>query len=86
MNALKEALNRALAASDYQAALACLDQLPRRPSTASQAGEIAEMLRWALQTARVQRAHDATRLTEILRASAYDSAPHPLPHTWQMDA
>lgn len=86
MNTVKEALIRALAAPDYQAALACLDLLPRDPSTAAQAGEIVEMLRSALLTARIQRSHDAARLAEIRRASAYHPASAARLHTWQVDA
>lgn len=86
MNTVKEALSRAVAALDCQAALACLDQLPRHPSTAAQAGEIAEMLRSALLTARIQRSHDAARLAEIQRTFAYHATSSGRPHTWQMDA
>lgn len=86
MNAVKEALCRALATPDYQAALACLNLLPRHPSTAEQAREIAEMLRSALLTARIQRSHDAAHLAEIQRTSAYHSASAATAYTWRMDA
>ncbi len=86
MNAWKQTFIRALAEADYQAARACLEQLPRHPATAAQAGEILELLRLALQSARIQRAHDAARLTEVTRASAYRPAPQAHPRTWQMDA
>ena len=80
-----EQLRQAVVASDFKLAESQLGKLPRAPQSIEEAGEIKQLLTWALQVVRANRAHDASRLADQVRASAYRPRGPETRSTWALD-
>jgi hypothetical protein len=76
----------AVESGDYARAQALLAVLPQNPATLQQVAEIRDLLAWAVQLARANRAHDAARLAELACSSAYRSRHAQSQSTWTIDA
>jgi hypothetical protein len=81
----REQLRQAVAGGDYGRAEALLGKLPRAPQSLEETGEIKQLLTWALQVVRANRAHDAARLAAQARASAYRPRGPETRSTWALD-
>jgi hypothetical protein len=82
---LLEHIGEAVESGDFVRAQALLAQLPHPPATPQEAARIKESLQRALQTVRIQRAHDAARLGQLVRASAYRPRNPESQSTWTLD-
>jgi len=80
-----EELRQAVVAEDYARVQALLAKLPAVPESIGQAADIRDLLIWALQVARVRRAHDADRLVELIRTTAYLPRDSKSQSTWKFD-
>lgn len=82
----QEQLRQAILDGDYVLSAFLFGKLPRTPQSLQEVSDIKQLLTWALQMMRMNRAHDAARLAELIRSSLYQ--PHrPEPHsTWQLSA
>ncbi len=83
---LFEELRKAVAQGDYLGAQTLLPRLPQAPATLEEIGEIRDLLAWALQMARINRAHESARLAELIRSSAYRPRNTERRSTWTLDA
>ena len=81
-----EELRKAVAQGDYASAQRLLPRLPQAPATIEEVDEIREFLDWALQMARIHSTHDAARLAELIRSSAYRPRNTERRSTWTLDA
>ncbi len=82
----QEQLRQAILDNQYGLAESLLSKLPRTPQSLQEAGEITQLLVWALQMMRMNRAHDAARLADQIRASAYNPRNSETSPTWELDA
>ena len=82
----REQLRQAILDNDYELAAVLLPELPRTPHSREEAGDIQQLLLWALQMTRMNRAHDAARLADQIRASAYNPRNSGTSPTWELDA
>jgi hypothetical protein len=82
----QQQLRQAILDGDYSLAESLLRDLPRTPKSLQEAGEVKQLLVWALQMMRINRAHDAARLADQIRASAYNSRRSETSPTWELDA
>ena len=82
----REQLRQAILDNEYELAESLLSELPRIPQSLQEAGEIQQLLIWALQMTRMNHAHDAARLADQIRASAYNSRNPATSPTWELDA
>jgi hypothetical protein len=80
-----EELRQAVVAEDYQRVKTLLAKLPAVPESIGEAAGIRDLLVWALQVARVRRAHDAARLVELIRSTAYLPRDSNSCSTWKFD-
>lgn len=80
-----ERFREAIVRGDFASAQALLMEFGESP-TANEPGEIRDALVWALQLIRIQRAHDAARLGELIRSSAYRPHAAGSGSTWTLNA
>jgi hypothetical protein len=81
-----EELRQAVLQGDYSQTQTLLANLPQAPANIEDVAEIRNLLLWALQIARINRAHDAGRLAALIRSSAYQPRKSRPPSTWALDA
>ena len=82
----QEQLRQAVLDGDYRLAESLLGKLPRTPQSLQEAGEIKQLLIWAVRMMRMNRAHDASRLAVQIRASAYLPRNSETRSTWKLQA
>jgi hypothetical protein len=82
----QEQLRQAILDNDIVLSAVLFGKLPRAPKSLQEVCDIKQLLIWALQMMRVNRAHDAARLAELIRSSLYPPRRSETHSTWQLSA